>query len=333
MLQNRLYRGEITHKGQIYPGQHEPVIDQALWDRVQAQLEQNRIEQRAQQTTIESSLLVGLVTDQAGERLVPTYASKNGKRYRYYISQSLTTGTRSNAPHAIRVPAADLERLVSQRLCRWLTSPADLLDGLGSNVLATKHPALIAAANKLAASWNVSPTTSRRDFLQAIVDRITIGDTTIEIAIRPLAVAQHLLGDNSDAVETKTSADAGHHETIVLKVDAQFWRTGRAMKLVAEGPDATPQPDPKLIRLLARAHAMRRELETGHHDSIDASACAMGATASYFSRIIRLAYLAPDITTAILNGRQPSHLTATRLADTPRLPLGWGEQRRVLGFA
>ena len=105
------------------------------------------------------------------------------------------------------------------------------------------------------------------------------------------------------------------------------------MKLVAEGPDATPQPDHTLIRLLARAHAMRKELETGHHDSIDACARAMGATASYFSRIVRLAYLAPDITAAILEGRQPSSLSATRLVETPGLPLGWGEQRKALGFA
>ena len=88
LLQNRLYRGEIVHKDQTYPGQHEPIIDQDLWDRVQAQLEQNRVEQRAQQTTIQTSLLAGLVTDQAGDKLVPTYASKNGKRYRYYISQA-----------------------------------------------------------------------------------------------------------------------------------------------------------------------------------------------------------------------------------------------------
>ncbi len=105
------------------------------------------------------------------------------------------------------------------------------------------------------------------------------------------------------------------------------------MKLVAEGPEATPQADPTLIRLLARAHAMRKELETGHHDSVDACANAMGVTDSYFSRIVRLAYLAPDITTAILDGRQPANLTAARLAQTSELPLAWSEQRRALGFA
>ena len=333
LLQNRLYRGEVVHKDKTYPGQHEPIIDQDLWDRVQAQLERNRIEQKAQQTTIESSLLVGLVTDQAGERLVPTYAAKNGKRYRYYVSQCLITGTRNDAPHAIRVPAADLERLVSHRFCRWLTSPAELIDALAPAVPATKHPAIIAAAARLATTWNVTPTINRRDFLRAVVDRITIADTGIEIAIRPLALAQHLLGRHSNSTAVGTNPDPDQQHPTILTIDAQLCRTGLAMKLVAEGPEAIPQPDPTLIRLLARAHAMRKELETGHHDSIDACASAMGVTSSYVSRVVRLAYLAPDITAAILDGRQPANLTAARLAQTSELPLAWSEQRRVLGFA
>ncbi len=333
LLQNRLYRGEITHNGQTYPGQHEPIIDQELWDQVQAQLERNRIEQRAQHTTIQTSLLAGVVTDQQGDRLVPTYASKTGKRYRYYISQSLTTGTRGNAPHAIRVPAADLERLVSQRLCRWLTSPADLMVAIASNVPATKHPAIIAAGNKIAATWNITPTASRCEFLKAIADRVTITDTNITIAIRPRALSQHLLGKHGESITANIDAAANTEDPIVLTIDAQLCRSGLAMKLVAEGPEAMSQPDQTLIRLLARAHVMRSKLEAGHHDSIEACANAMGVSNSYVGRIVRLAYLAPDITTAILDGRQPANVTAARLSQTSELPLAWSEQRRVLGFA
>ena len=54
---------------------------------------------------------------------------------------------------------------------------------------------------------------------------------------------------------------------------------------------------------------------------------------SYYSQILRLAYLAPDIITAILDGRQPPGLTATMLIDHPALPLSWDEQRTILGFA
>src|ERR1700738_4189782 len=54
---------------------------------------------------------------------------------------------------------------------------------------------------------------------------------------------------------------------------------------------------------------------------------------SYFTRLVRLSYLAPDITQAILDGRQPRDLTAEKLLEHSRLPLAWHDQRTVLGFA
>ncbi len=92
MLQNRIYRGEITHKGKSYPGEHPAIIEQPLWDEVQAVLAQNRIERATGARAKHPSLLAGLVFDETGERLTPTYAIKKGTRYRYYVSTSLLTG-------------------------------------------------------------------------------------------------------------------------------------------------------------------------------------------------------------------------------------------------
>ena len=58
-----------------------------------------------------------------------------------------------------------------------------------------------------------------------------------------------------------------------------------------------------------------------------------GVSRSYFTRVVRLSYLAPDITQAILDGRQPRDLTADKLLAHSRLPLAWPEQRTALGFA
>ena len=58
-----------------------------------------------------------------------------------------------------------------------------------------------------------------------------------------------------------------------------------------------------------------------------------GVSLSYFTRLVRLSYLAPDITRAILDGRQPRRLTADKLLVQSRLPLAWHDQRTVLGFA
>ena len=89
MLQNRIYRGEITHKGSAYPGEHQPIIDKALWDEVQAILAENRVNRTTGADAKQPSLLAGLIFDETGERLTPSHAVKKGTRYRYYVSRSL----------------------------------------------------------------------------------------------------------------------------------------------------------------------------------------------------------------------------------------------------
>ena len=86
MLQNRIYRGEITHKGDGYPGEHPAIVDKPLWDQVQAILAENRVNRATGSDAKHPSLLVGLAFDENGERLTPSHAVKKGTRYRYYVS-------------------------------------------------------------------------------------------------------------------------------------------------------------------------------------------------------------------------------------------------------
>src|ERR1700726_987556 len=90
ILSNPLYIGEIEHKGVRYPGQHPPLVDAATWDAVQAQLAANHHENRVRTKAKSKSLLAGLVYDDAGNRLVSSHATKNGKRYRYYVASEGT---------------------------------------------------------------------------------------------------------------------------------------------------------------------------------------------------------------------------------------------------
>jgi hypothetical protein len=92
------------------------------------------------------------------------------------------------------------------------------------------------------------------------------------------------------------------------------------------------EPDPTLRRLLRRAHAWRQQLETGHPERITDLAAANAGNASYFTRVLRIAYLAPDIIEAIVEGRQPSELTANKLVRVKNLPIDWPGQREALGF-
>lgn len=116
--------------------------------------------------------------------------------------------------------------------------------------------------------------------------------------------------------------------------DIRFQRrqNGRAKPIVIVGKDA-PQQDPDLITLVADARRWAGELIEGKASSVLEITDREGLRSGSVSCILPLAWLAPDISTAILEGRQPPHLTAKTLRALPELPLEWVEQRQILGFA
>src|SRR5437016_5117275 len=130
MLQNRIYRGEIVHRGKSYPGEHEAIVDEALWTHVQAILDQNRVDRANGTTGNEPNLLTGILFDAQGGRMSPTHANKKGTRYRYYISRSLLDGSAKAKTEGQRIPAAALESLVVRRIRAWLADPPSILQAI-----------------------------------------------------------------------------------------------------------------------------------------------------------------------------------------------------------
>ena len=130
LLQNRTYRGEATHKGNAYPGEHSAIVDKPLWDAVQAVLAENRVARATGANTKEPSLLTGVLFDETGERLTPTWSVKKGTRYRYYVSTSLVKGGSKAPSTRRRIPAGNLETIVIERLQRLFSSRGELLDAI-----------------------------------------------------------------------------------------------------------------------------------------------------------------------------------------------------------
>ena len=125
MLRNRIYRGQIVHKEQHYPGEHEPIIDEPLWDEVQTKLAANAVERVSGEGRLNPSLLAGVLYDAKGHRMTPSHAVKNGMRYRYYVSQPLISKTREAAPQGLRIAAAEIERIVLSVIGELLSNPAN----------------------------------------------------------------------------------------------------------------------------------------------------------------------------------------------------------------
>ncbi|NNC64616.1 MAG: hypothetical protein HKN84_07505 [Gammaproteobacteria bacterium] len=128
------------------------------------------------------------------------------------------------------------------------------------------------------------------------------------------------------------AAESPFPETWTLDVPCRLARRGEQLRIIIESSESTSKPDAALIKLLQRANRWRLRAEAEEGASMEVLAKEQGVTPSYFARIVRLAYLAPDIVEAIVDGKQPATLTATKLARVYDLPIEWPAQRHRLGF-
>lgn len=111
LLRNRFYIGEVAFKGEVLPGQQPAILDRKLFEAVQRKLDQQRTNHSTKRATSQS-LLIGRIFDDRGHRMTPTYTSKRGKRYRYYLSSALIQGQAARAGSIRRIPAPEIETLV-----------------------------------------------------------------------------------------------------------------------------------------------------------------------------------------------------------------------------
>jgi hypothetical protein len=115
ILTNPIYIGRIKHKNNSYEGQHDAIIPRDLWDDVQKKLQEQAASPRGCAKTRDKNLLQGLLFDAQGHSYGPTFTTKNGKRYRYYIDHSAKPSGKS-----ARIPAFEIETLVEKSVRRHL---------------------------------------------------------------------------------------------------------------------------------------------------------------------------------------------------------------------
>jgi hypothetical protein len=245
---------------------------------------------------------------------VPSHAVKGGRRYRYYVSKPVP---RDGLPSATqRIPAADLERVVADRLRAFLADPSAVFAAIrGGSTDAAQQRHIIEQAAGLAATWSARPDSERREVLQHLIHRIAVHRDRVDIQLRPGQLHSTLTG----AVQESEPEDSDA-KTISLSVPVTLKRAGLEVRLVMHSVDGPAEQDGTLIKLIVRAQALRdRLLQNGL--GVGELAEQEGVTSSYISRVLRLAFLAPDITAAILEGRQPPDLTAHKLLLDSRLPI------------
>jgi site-specific DNA recombinase len=331
MLQNRIYRGEIVHKDEAYPGEHEAIIEPALWSTVQERLAENAVDRSTGTRVKNPSLLVGLLFDGEDHRMTPTHAIKNGRRYRYYVSRPLIVEARADAA-GMRIPAAEIEQIVTNRIRQLLSEPASVFAIIEAQATEPRRQqTLIARAAELAQEWDRMSPLRIRAILLTLLQRVDVATDQVIIHLRPRRLAA-LLDDDLSPADPRLGND---EPTLSLSHPVHLRRAGKEVRMVIghSDPFAPPQnPDDSLIKAIGRAHHYHALLIKHGSGKFADLAKSEKLHRSYFSQVLRLAYLAPDITTAILEGRQPEDLTVTTLIERAHLPLSWLEQRSALGF-
>jgi site-specific DNA recombinase len=297
LLANRIYRGEIVHRDKVYPGLHEAIVDAGLFDSAQRLMASNR-RIRTEGINGERAPLCGLIFDHAGAPMSPTHSrGRGGRSYRYYVSTQLQRGGRAaerSADDLLRIPAPGVEQLVLDRLRRIAGRPT--------------------------APWSELRASLRR------------------VEVRPQTVSLTVLAPPGIKPEDRLAADDRVERLpdnllrLVVPVRLQS-RGGRSWMSGPGGGKAVAgaRVDRALIEGLRKAHALvAAHGLTPPRGKIPAGACESVGD-PYLRRLVRLAFLAPDIQQAILDGTQPPGLQLKHLTSEP-IPYSWAEQRTLLGF-
>ncbi|GAB5438539.1 recombinase family protein [Falsiruegeria mediterranea] len=317
LLRNPIYSGKIRHKANIWDGQHEAIIDIELWDHVQAKLQEASARPRSQVGSGTSSskvgigLLTGKLQDETGDRLTPTHTKRHGRRLRYYISNRLISG--GPDPSGWRLPAVAVEQAVAHIIARHLSDRAR-----GHRICVMPDvqfgDAVCTSAKDLAQRLR----TSAPELLTNITAGGQLAKGCIVLELNAAAPADELC----------LKPDEIDPSTLQIQAPFELRRRGVEGKIVAG--DREPEPDNTILRVLARAHIWTADLRRGK--SLSDIAAATNHSESYVRTRAQIAFLAPAIQKAILDGRHPPELSLDKIIRKP-IPLEWDVQARIYGFS
>ena len=317
LLRNPVYIGETRHKGERHAGRHPAIVDRELWDEVQRRLDANGGGARAGQRREARRPLDGTLHDGAGRAMRSTWSARTkaagsgrvSRRYWYYVSQA-STGV---DVRPARLPADEMERFVVEQVVARLRDAGWLAERLHAG--GASHGDLGTAGDRgreLADAIELDPRACPR-----ALRRIDLHGESASITLSAAPL-----------LEREAAIDAS---ALSFEAHLRLRQSGRAKPIVIGARPAGAKRDPDLIALVADARRWMRELETGAAASVGEIERREGQARGSVSRILPLAFLAPDIAAAILDGRQPASLTAGALRRLPELPMDWEAQRRALG--
>ena len=299
MLRNRFYIGEVAYKGEICPGPQPPLIARELFDAVQKRLTEQRSHNIATRTKNDAPLR-GILFDETGHPMVPTHATKQGVRYRYYVSQPYLRGhVKPSVGATVRVPAADIEAAVLNAIDRH---------------------------RRNATPGHESP-----------LNKISLSSSIVRIDVRKNILAIWLkAADAPEEVAEDTDQRQAGEETPSLLIPWTKPPTKRLKEILLPPEVDRRRVRPikferraALLKSIARGRAWLEEIVSGTATAADIAArqkCSM----RHVDMTISMAFIAPGLVKAAVEGRL---LRGIGVASLREPPAEWSLQYQRLGLS
>jgi hypothetical protein len=299
LLRNRFYIGEVRYKGEILPGEQPPIMDRLLFDAVQQKL----TDQWTTKSSIRNAgdhLLTGLLFDDAGHRMAPTHATKAGIRYRYYVSLPCLHGEARTAKvgSVTRLPATDVEDVVVKSINEHVRSQSGM-------------PA---------------STMTERCAIAGMVDRIDVHKDRLAVQLRSR--------ENPGTI--KSSGDIEPTDDRLLSIPWQKPPSKRFRQILLPHGSSRNQIRPerperrlRLVSAIARGRRWLDEIISGSVTNAEQIALRERYSVRHVNMTISLAFLAPKLVRAAVEGRLPRGINIERLRDAPA---EWSRQFEALGL-
>ena len=251
--------------------------------------------------------------------ITSTQTIKDGRRYRYYISEPKMVPA---DPHAWRLSADKLEDLVFERVKGLLTNPSVITKSIREAGLACVH------LHPLIDACRDTAKCGQAELIDGLVERVVIRTDLITITLN----ATDLLGAETKQELERNEEDSTKRVLHLTETQPiQLRRRFNEMRIVMLAPDLkAADVDLTLVRTIANGHLWFQQWCNGEIESLKDIAKREGVTADYVTDVIRLAFLSPEITDAIIRGHQPPELTLRKLLKLNTLSVNWDEQASQL---
>jgi DNA invertase Pin-like site-specific DNA recombinase len=260
LLKNRFYVGEVVYRGEVYRGDHQAVIDLPQFEAVQAKLAANAVERQVRLREA-SAILTGRIFDDRGNPMTPTHSNKRGVRYRYYVSHPLLHKQNQDAGSVPRVPAPELERMVTNALRAHVTDSATDLAEI------TDH-----------------------DLVDRYLERLIVKPEILELRLKHTPSPQQPKEGSDEQHDELTSAPAA--------ILALSWSAGSfsAVKGIAHAPmtsELSKERRDAILQAIAKARSWIDDLSSGRVSSLDKIAAREGKVERHIRTLAPLGFVFP----------------------------------------